>query len=296
MNVKPLKKLKLQALDTLNQNQRIELVKHEFNEIFKLKDDDDGIDEKIEDLLEIESYLGRKGYYSDVMYARYVTLSDRYLELEIANSRLKTNTKNIVIGSMVYDLWERYFILTYLLDTYYDNYVCYAYVPMKHQDDDLIFDDTFSIRNEKLTNELDTLIGLLYEIIVKGIANLSENGKFNIDSLVNIVDEDVEINQTIKDYYQEVIDGMEKLKEDGFILAKEFELEINRNVWNEYNEHNNLKPSDDGYIDTSKFRIHNHISYDLEKCELIINNDYIDFERKEDRMYLLLKPLGLDDD
>ena len=228
MNVKPLKKLKLQALDTLNQNQRIELVKHEFNEIFKLKDDDDGIDEKIEDLLEIESYLGRKGYYSDVMYARYVTLSDRYLELEIANSRLKTNTKNIVIGSMVYDLWERYFILTYLLDIYYDNYVCYAYVPMKHQDDDLIFDDTFSIRNEKLTNELDTLIGLLYEIIVKGIGNLSENGKFNIDSLVNIVDEDVEINQTIKDYYQEVIDGMEKLKEDGFILAKEFELEINR--------------------------------------------------------------------
>lgn len=295
MNVKPLKKLKLQALDRLNQNQRIELVKHEFNELLKLKDVD-GVDEKLEDLLEIEDYLGRKGYYSDVLYARYVTLSDRYLKSEISKSILKTNATNYVIGSLVYDLWESYFILTYLLNIYYDNWICYTYIPMKHQDDDLIFEDTFTIRNENLNDRLDMIIELLYNGVLKGIKALTESKMTNIDSLEDISAQDVELNDEVKKYFQEVLDGVDKLKDDGFILAKELELEINKEVWNEYNEHNNLKHGDDRYIDVDKFEIHNHISYDLENSRLIINEDYIDFDRKEDRMYLLLKPLGFDDD
>ena len=88
MNTNKFRKLKLQALDSLNQNQRIELVKHEFNELFNLKDGDDGIDEKVEDLLEIENYFNSKGYYGDVLYARYVTLSDKYLQNDLCKGVL----------------------------------------------------------------------------------------------------------------------------------------------------------------------------------------------------------------
>ena len=296
MNTSKFKRLKLEALDSLNQNQRIELIKHEFNEVLNLKDDDDGFNEKIEDLLEIEKYLNSKGYYGDVLYARYVALGNKYLQNEIHNSILKTNTINLVIGGIVYDLWERYFILTYLLDTYYQNYICYTYLPMKHQDDELIFDDTFTIRNKHLTNDLDSLISMIHEQILKDLNKLSKNDKFNIQRLEDIDDEDGEINNTIREYYHEVIDGMEKLKEDGFILAKELELEVNKEIWNEYNEKHEYKPNDDGYFDVDKLTINNHVSYDLDECELVFNENYIDFERKEDRMYLLLKPLGIDDE
>ena len=294
MNINKIKKLKLQALDSLNQNQRIELVKHEFNEILKLKDDDDGIDEKVEDLLEIEKYLNDKGFYSDVLYARYVTLSNKYLQVEIHNSMLKTNTLNIIICSHVFDLWERYFYLTYLLDLYYNNHICYTYLPMKHEDDDLIFNDGFSIKNDNLIDDLDTLIGMIHEKILNDLNTLTNHDKFNIDCLEDIDEDDSEINQTTMKYYHEVLDGMEKLKEDGFILAKEFELEIKKKIWNEYNEKNNLEPSDDGYFDVDKLTINNHVSYDLSKCELIFNENHVDFERESDRLYLLLKPLGLD--
>ena len=296
MNTNKFRKLKLQALDSLNQNQRIELVKHEFNELFNLKDGDDGIDEKVEDLLEIENYFNSKGYYGDVLYARYVTLSDKYLQNEIHNSILKTTIINLGIGGIVYDLWERYFILTYLLDTYYQNYICYTYLPMKHQDNDLIFDDSFTIRNNSLTDDLDTLISMIHEQILKGLNKLSEKGKFNIENLEDIDDNDTDVNNTIRNFYQEVIDGMEKLKEDGFILAKELELEVNKEIWNEYNEKHEYKPNDDGYVDVDELTINNHVSYDLDECELVFNDNYIDFERKEDRMYLLLKPLGIDDE
>ena len=294
MNTNQLNKLKLQALDTLNQNQRIALLKHEFKELLDLKNNEiDKITEKKNDLDEIENYLSSKGFYSDVAYARYVTLCDEYTDLEIEHSKLALVVKNVIIRDMVKDVWERFFYLTSLLDIYYNCFIVSTFVPMKDENDDLIYEDSFTVLNERLNWHLDSLIELIYEHIIKTLDKHSKTNNFTIDMLLDLDDDEIEINETAREYYQEVIDGLEKIKDDGFALAKEDNIEWKRELKEEINKNNNAKPSDDNYLEIDNIEPnHKDVIYDMDKFELVMpNEDYLNINRKRDLKYLLMKDI-----
>lgn len=302
MNIKPLKKLKLKALDNLNQKQRIELVKHEFSNILKKRfnlylssiDEDEKANKFQDDLseyFEIENYLINKGYYDDVYYARYSVTMDRLQDFEFkALEYLKMDLFHLIFTDLVVIVSD-YFVLDHLLSMYYKHFCFNVWLPIKDNTDDEIYEDNFTFINERLISSLDFYIGLHYETFIKHLKLFKENGYDDI-----IFDENVDIDDGVlkfmRENYTMVTQDLEKLKEDGFSLSKENEVEIRIEIAKECNERNNYKPNDIGYMDTENLEpFYNDVIYDLENSELILPKDF-----NKDSNVNLMKYVSFDDE
>lgn len=316
------KQIKFSILDKLTPEQVAIYFRESQNNIFdkyRLDSyDEDGAKKEYNSLIAEVNYVKEKSnyYQSNVFFGLMQSYSDECIKLNDSWSELTSDIiaeyeekkKELVIAngkhiieSHLLNLQHALFNIKQLLDFYYQNYSTYATVESKFYDSRFkteSFEELYTIhhkQNQRFFDYLDMDLKYQFKQIQERDRILSKMmGYDGIDGRIYNHKEYLEIKERYDVYSSDIA----RLKEDGFVFAKEFDYEFEKEWYTD--ELKRIKKDKELYellkpdsieVHMKKFDEKPKATYDMKKFKIIIPDSEKFFEDDDDVEYLKLKDM-----